>query len=72
MLDNGVDLTMFEAKAWPEAPSADKPLRVCFVGSLIPEKAVNLLLHAVQRMREKFPIEAHIVGDGPLRAELER
>lgn len=72
MLDNGVDLTVFEAKAWPEAPSADNPLRVCFVGSLIPEKAVNLLLHAVQRMREKFPIEAHIVGDGPLRAELER
>lgn len=41
---------------------------VLFVGRLVPYKGVGVLLRALQRLRAA----AVIVGDGPLRAELER
>jgi hypothetical protein len=48
------------------------PLRVLFVGNLIPRKAPGALLAAAQRVvSAERPIEVTFVGDGPLRAELE-
>jgi glycosyltransferase involved in cell wall biosynthesis len=43
--------------------------RLLFVGNLIPRKGVDVLLRA---LRERPHIPALIVGDGPLRAALER
>ncbi len=40
-----------------------------FVGRLSPEKGLRTLLHAWQRLRDRVPLR--IVGDGPLRSELE-
>jgi glycosyltransferase involved in cell wall biosynthesis len=45
---------------------------VLFVGSLTPEKRLDLLLGAIGRLAEDRPgIELWVSGDGPLRADLE-
>jgi glycosyltransferase involved in cell wall biosynthesis len=55
--------------ARPPAP----PLRVLCVGSLIPRKAPDALLAAAQRIASPArPIELTFLGDGQLRAPLER
>lgn len=71
MLENGVDLARFSATAWPEPPSPQNPLRVLFVGRLIPFKGVPMLLDAVKNVTASFPCQLAIVGDGPDRALLE-
>ncbi len=44
-----------------------------FAGRLVPQKGVADLLCAVRRLAERFPdVVAHIIGDGPERAALER
>lgn len=70
MLENGVDLQRFQASPWPPAPGPAMPLRVLFVGRLIPAKALTLLLQAVARLvREGHPIELSVIGNGPLLAQ---
>lgn len=44
-------------------------LTVCFVGRLVPEKGVNVLVDAVKRSGSR--VRLRIVGDGPLKSELE-
>ena len=41
MLENGVELSRFTVTPWPAFPSAVKPLRVLFVGRLIPIKGAR-------------------------------
>ncbi len=72
MLENGVDLDRFHAASGYVPPSKTNPLRVLFVGRLLPFKGVSLLLEAVARVRGEFPVRVTVVGDGPLREELER
>lgn len=49
-----------------------QPLRVLFVGRLVPEKGGPLLLDALSMLRERnVPVVARFVGDGPIRALLE-
>jgi glycosyltransferase involved in cell wall biosynthesis len=75
MLENGVDLEVFTPSTWPAPPSTNEPLRVLFVGRLMPFKALGLLLQAVDRVSREFPIELSVIGDGPMssrwRAEAE-
>jgi colanic acid/amylovoran biosynthesis glycosyltransferase len=53
-------------------PVPDTPRFVC-VGRLSAEKGQMLLLEAVARLAAKnIPIELELVGDGPLRSELEK
>jgi glycosyltransferase involved in cell wall biosynthesis len=70
MTENGVNLDLFRTAIWDPPPSATSPLRVLFVGRLIPFKGVAMLLEAVRRCRAEFPVELTIIGDGPLRQEL--
>lgn len=71
MLENAVELGTFPPAAWPEAPGADgKPLRILFVGRLLPFKGVGMLLSAVARVHSTLPLSLTIVGDGPLAEEL--
>lgn len=72
VLENGVDLEHFVASPWPGAPSKCEPLRVLFVGRMIPVKGVPMLLAALRRVREESPVELTVVGDGPMRAEWEQ
>lgn len=69
MLENGVDLDRFRAMPWPAPPSQANPLKLIFVGRLIPCKAIPLLLEAMFRVRSQFPVELTIVGSGPMEEE---
>ena len=53
---------------------ANDPLKLAFVGRLIPSKRVDLLLDALKLLFERdisIRLETCIIGDGPLRVELE-
>jgi glycosyltransferase involved in cell wall biosynthesis len=69
MLENGVDLERFDVAPWPPAPIG-RPLRVLFVGRLVPVKGLDMLLRAVAQVRSAGQaIHLDVVGDGPLRTE---
>jgi glycosyltransferase involved in cell wall biosynthesis len=57
----------------PAPAGADAPLRLLFVGRLVPEKGVLVLLWALAALRERgLQVDAVLVGDGPYRDQLER
>ena len=65
---NGVELAPFAAAA-----SSRRSTDVLFVGRLIEEKGVDLLLRAIAALLPTHPkLKVAIVGDGPERAALER
>jgi glycosyltransferase involved in cell wall biosynthesis len=69
MLENGVDLERFQATPWPDPPIG-RPLRVLFVGRLVPVKGVDLLLKAIAQVKSAGQrVRLDVVGDGPLRGE---
>lgn len=72
MLENAVDLERFAPTSWPAVPSPTNPLRVTFVGRLVPFKGVPMLLEAARNVAAHAPIEVSILGDGPQRATLEQ
>jgi glycosyltransferase involved in cell wall biosynthesis len=53
------------------ADSASRPV-VLFVGRLIPKKRAELLIHAFHDFHQSHDALLVLVGDGPLRPELER
>jgi glycosyltransferase involved in cell wall biosynthesis len=67
MIENGVDLDIFQAAAASSAGA----LRILFAGRLIPAKGVSMLLEAVSRLRSEIPLCVTIIGDGPLREALQ-
>lgn len=60
----GVDL------APPRAPNDAGAMRLVYVGRLVAEKGVDLLLRAMRQLDP--PVTLEVVGDGPERAALER
>jgi glycosyltransferase involved in cell wall biosynthesis len=66
----GIDTDVFTPRA--RTRHEDSPPHVLYVGSLIPRKRVDLLIRASQHLARTREHELHIVGDGPLRADLER
>jgi glycosyltransferase involved in cell wall biosynthesis len=69
MIENAIDLARFRPAAWPEPPTPGNPLKVLFVGRLVPFKAIPLLLEATARVGAEFPTELTIVGAGPMAGE---
>lgn len=67
MLENGVDLTIFQAKPWPQPPSLTNPLRLIFVGRLQAFKGLPMLLTAIAQLKKQIPLQLTVVGDGSLR-----
>ncbi len=51
--------------------SPDRPLRVLFVGRLVPEKGPHVLVEAASLLPEGS-VEVRVVGDGPLREALQQ
>jgi L-malate glycosyltransferase len=68
VVGNGVSLDAIK-RVSPSRERSD----IVFVGRLIEDKKVDLLLHAVHRLQGEFPgLRCTIVGDGPEREHLER
>lgn len=69
----GVDPGAYRRRPPEGRAGIDRPLRVLCVASLRPFKGVNHLVEAVRRLRAQgVDLECEIVGDGELRAELDR
>jgi glycosyltransferase involved in cell wall biosynthesis len=69
VVQNGVDLESFPLVSL----STSRPVKILGVGSLLAVKRWDrLILAASELKRRKFDFSVHIVGDGPLRASLER
>jgi glycosyltransferase involved in cell wall biosynthesis len=64
MTENGVDLGLWQK---PPSPAADPCPCFVFLGRLEDWKAVDLLLHALQRAAARAPARLEIIGDGPMR-----
>ncbi len=72
MMEIAVDPAQFVATPWPAAPTVDNPLRLVFVGRLIPAKALSLLFDAMIELKSEFPVHLTVIGDGPMRDTWER
>ncbi|HUR64692.1 MAG TPA: glycosyltransferase family 4 protein [Candidatus Thermoplasmatota archaeon] len=68
ILPNGIDPERFRPASGPGGNGGDGDY-LLFVGRLVPYKGVEVLLHALAKLRPGLPL--HVVGDGPLRASLE-
>jgi glycosyltransferase involved in cell wall biosynthesis len=67
---NGMDLTIFSGVAPPATSSG--PLRILSVGRLVPFKGFENLIEACAQLRKnQFAFTCDIVGDGPLRENLQ-
>jgi glycosyltransferase involved in cell wall biosynthesis len=61
LLPNGIDHSEIDA-----APVADRDVDVLFIGRLIPEKGVDLLVDAVSDLQAEWPdVSCVLVGEGP-------
>ena len=64
---NGIDVSVFSP-----APEGEREDMVMFVGRLVEKKGGEYLLRAMQVVQRRFPwAQLVMVGDGPLRGELE-
>ena len=72
MMEIAVDPQQFTWTPWPAAPTSENPLKLVFVGRLIPAKALSLLFNAISEIKDSHPVELTVIGDGPMRTEWER
>lgn len=67
MLENAVDPQRFAPPREARIRTPDEPLRLSFVGRLVPVKALPLLLQAISRLRnEGRHVLLDVAGDGPM------
>lgn len=66
--ENGVDIDRFSL---PRDHIATLPLKIAFVGRLVPYKGADMLLEATSDFLKQGLMELHIIGDGPQRSSLE-
>jgi len=71
MIENGVDLSVFQAPSSNPPMPGEGPLRILLVGRLIPAKGIPFLLDAVSRVRNEMKLHVTLVGDGPSRPAIE-
>ena len=73
VIPNGVEVDFFRASSESWA-SARERFRILFVGRFQAQKNLKFLLDQLAALRDQRPgkFEIHLVGDGPLRSELQR
>jgi glycosyltransferase involved in cell wall biosynthesis len=67
VIPNGVDTECFAPAA---APTGSDAVRLCFVGRLVRQKGLDVLLAALATLPRHSPWRLTLVGDGPARPEL--
>ena len=65
--ENAIDLARFPMDP---KPAAQLPLRVAFVGRLVPLKGVDMLIEAAAPLLKSGQLQLDLVGDGPERINL--
>ena len=69
--ENAIDPARFpEVMVEPASPPAGVPLRVAFLGRLVPYKGADILLEAALPLLREGRMTLEIIGDGPQLAEL--
>ena len=71
VINNPVDIERIRQLAGARDGTPPRPLRLVAAGSLTPVKGFDILLNALAQCRD-LSFELKIIGEGPLRAELER
>ncbi len=71
--ENAIDPVRFtEAPARTPFGVGNAPMRVAFVGRLVPYKGCDMLLRAAAPLIREHKVRIDVIGDGPERAALER
>ncbi len=70
LVENGVDLRLF-ASAGNRSSAMPSLSNIIYVGRLVEVKRVDLLIEACLFLRGSENLKLHIIGDGPLRPQLE-
>jgi glycosyltransferase involved in cell wall biosynthesis len=65
LVENGVDLSIWQRKPANPAPSSET--RLIFIGRLIDWKALEIVLEAVKLVGKQVAVSLEIIGDGPMR-----
>jgi colanic acid/amylovoran biosynthesis glycosyltransferase len=69
----GVDTQVFASQREPQEQTIRRPLRIVCVGTMYPVKGHAYLIQACERLANGgVAFECHLVGEGPLRQELEQ
>ena len=71
LVENGVDLSLWQAPPERLDAADDAVVTFAFMGRLVDWKAVDLLLRAFARARAQAPMRLLVLGDGSERAGLE-
>ncbi len=69
---NGVDTAAFLFQPRPGVTDPSRPLRVLFIGRLVPLKGVDMLLEAAEHLLKRRQMQVVIAGDGPHRPVIEQ
>lgn len=73
MLENAVELDRFQPGPTLPPPGPCEPLRLAFVGRLVPVKALPLLFQAMAIVKAKgHALTLQVAGDGPMRPHWQR
>ncbi len=68
MPENGIDPLRFGV---PDRTPATRPLKILFVGRMVPYKAADLVIEATADLLRRGEVELTLIGDGPHRKYLE-
>ncbi|MES2992938.1 MAG: glycosyltransferase family 4 protein [Pseudomonadota bacterium] len=71
VVENGVDLDLWQAPSEPPSSSTSSAVTFAFMGRLVDWKAVDLLLEAFAKAAPTIPMRLAILGDGAERTRLE-
>jgi len=70
--ENAIDPARFWRQADHGPTLAGGPMRVCFVGRLVPLKGVDMLLQAAEPLLRSGRMTLDIIGDGPVLPQLQK